>query len=95
MNKVTSDYFMICTKCEKHINHYYLDGNNEICCDCLVKKHKGFPKGKGCYKPCKSCKPPSITWFYEDTYGKINNACHIHNKNENSDEDDDMFSAMF
>ena len=73
---ITESYFTNCSKCKKQITRYY---DNRICQSCLVGNRGSFPKGKGCYVPCKICVEPNIKWFYRALYGKIPKGCSQHN----------------
>lgn len=73
--------FVNCTNCQKEIDYYYTDLHYKglVCVECLVKVHNNsFPKGKGCYLPCKLCTPPNINWYHEETFGKEKKDCGNH-----------------
>lgn len=88
----TKTPFVNCSNCQKQISRYYTDLHFKglVCGDCLTKAHHGsFPKGKGCYLPCKLCTPPYIQWYHKETFGKAENDCGKHSDVIASDLDTD------
>lgn len=70
--------FVICAKCDKSIDRYYMDFECIVCLDCLVGKKGCFPKGKGVHLPCPKC----AKWFYEETFGEIKTDCGDHDDHD-------------
>ncbi len=76
---ITESYTIQCTICKLQVGSYYSeDGIQVMCQKCLIKRRGSFPKGRGCYLPCKKCKPPNVRWFHKKLYGKIKKDCGNH-----------------
>ena len=85
LTTVTS--FIYCSNCFSQITSFYTKNDHKICQLCLIKlsNKNSFPKGQGCYEPCKLCKEPSINWYYKPTYGKIATDCGEHEETEEAE----------
>ncbi|CAH6419452.1 Hypothetical protein HVR_LOCUS637, partial [uncultured virus] len=64
------------------IKIYYVDREGNLCEECLIKIHNGFPKGRGAYKAYGPCNGSYGGWYYEETFGDTREDRGYHDKGE-------------